>query len=176
MSGQLVYLRFEHLHTLLEVPAGFCQCLCVEAHAVAFHAGKYGHERHFQIGKNGGYLEFLHLLRQGEHEEQGYIGVLGSVVAHFFGRDIGHVLLSFSLGAYEAVDMDGGVAEVNFRQIVHVVPQLRLYNVVGQHRVEHGWAEFRAVACQNVEIVFEVLAHLDNFVAFVERPEYFNIF
>ena len=90
------------------------------------------------------------------------------------GFEVGHVFLLFALGADQLIDVYGLVAQVYLGQIVHVVPQLGLYQVVGQHGVEHGVGEGNAVSVEHGEVVLEVLSYFERVGAFVQRTENLN--
>ena len=78
----------------------------------------------------------LELLLEDVLQFQGNVGIFAGVAVDFGGSEVAHVLLSLAPRADELVDVDGAVVQVDFGQVVHVVPQLGLEYVVGEHRVE----------------------------------------
>ena len=67
--------------------------------------------------------------------------------------------------------MDGLVVEINLRHVVHVVTQLRLDEVVGNHGVPHLTLEGDAVVTQHLEVVLQVLSYLEDGLLFIDGSE-----
>ena len=164
----------------------------VQTHAVALDVHEDGHERHLYLIEEVFHalrLEFLlylieevfHALRLEfllEHvlQLEGDVGVLAGVAVDFGGGEVAHAFLSLVPRADELVDVDGAVVQVDFGQVVHVVPQLGLEYVVGEHRVEEWTLHADAVVLQNNHVVLDVLTHLHRFGVFVERAEFVHNF
>ena len=174
MTCQLVDVGLELLHALRKVLAGLGQRVGVEAHAVHLHACQHGHEWHLYLVEHMGELVFFKFLLERLHELQGDVGVLAGIVANLCGFEVGHVFLLFTLGANQLIDVYGLVAQVYLGQIVHVVSQLGLHQVVGQHGVEHGVGEGNAISVEYGEVVLEVLSYFERVGVFVQRTEYLN--
>ena len=75
MSGEGVDVVFERCEAFVEEAARFGQRLGIEAHAVALHAGQYGHERHLHVGEEWQQAVLLQLAEQGGVQLQGDVGV-----------------------------------------------------------------------------------------------------
>ena len=67
--------------------------------------------------------------------------------------------------------MDGLVAQVDFRQIVHVVSQFGLKHVMGEHGVEKLAFHPDSVILEDNHIVLDILSHLHGFLVFEEGAE-----
>ena len=67
--------------------------------------------------------------------------------------------------------MNSSVAEVDFREVVHIVPLLGLKDIVREHRVEHGGGNLDSVVGKHVKVELDVLPHLHNFFRKEERAE-----
>ena len=67
--------------------------------------------------------------------------------------------------------MNSSVAEVDFREVVHIVPLLGLKDIVREHRVEHWGGNLDAVVGKHVKVKLNVLPHLHNFFRKEERAE-----
>ena len=72
--------------------------------------------------------------------------------------------------------MNGLVIKVYLRQVVHVVMQLRLYDVVGEHGVEHFAFQPYIILCQHLIVVFQVLSYLQYLLVLIDRLEYLHNF
>ena len=70
--------------------------------------------------------------------------------------------------------MDGLIVEIDFSHVVHVVMQLGLDEVVGNHRVEHRTCETDVVVAQHLEVVLQVLSNLDDFGVLIHLFKYIN--
>ena len=80
-------------------------------------------------------------------------------------------MTSASLRSDEFLDVDGLVVEVYLSEVVHVVAELGLHEVVGEHGVEEGRGEGDAVAREHVEVVLHVLPHLEDAAALDDGTE-----
>ena len=67
--------------------------------------------------------------------------------------------------------MDCLVVKINLCHIIHVVSQLWLNEVVGNHGVEHLAAHLDAVVAQHLDVVFHILSDFQNIFVFVQRFE-----
>ena len=67
--------------------------------------------------------------------------------------------------------MDGLIVEEHFGEVIHVVVELWLDEIVGEHRIEHLALNLYAVVHQHLVIVFDVLSHFQDFWVLVERFE-----
>ena len=67
--------------------------------------------------------------------------------------------------------MNSSVAEVDFREVVHIVPLLGLKDIVREHRVEHWGGNLDAVVGKHVKVELDVLSHLHDFFRKEERSE-----
>ena len=68
--------------------------------------------------------------------------------------------------------MDGLVVEKSLGHIVHVVMQLRIYQIVGNHGVEHRTLYLNAVIAQHLHVVLNILSDFQCFLVFIDRFEY----
>ena len=150
------------------------QCLGVYAHARRLHVGQHPDERHLYVVEQRGAVGLVNARAQHVVELQRDVGILGGVGAHGLGRHVAHTLLALALGADELVDVYGLVAEQRLGHVVHVVPQLGLEHVVGEHGVEELAAEGHAVAHEHLHVVLYVLSHLQYALVLVQRTEYLH--
>ena len=67
--------------------------------------------------------------------------------------------------------MDGAVLEQRLGHVVHVVSQLGLDEVVGDHRVPHRPGQHHAIVAKHLQVILDVLSDLQNRRVFVERFE-----
>ena len=139
--------------------------------AVALQVDQHGDEGHLYLVEEAGGVVGLQLFLQHGFQAEGDVGVLAGVAADVGGGQVAHGLLSLAARADELVDVDGAVVQVDFGQVVHVVPQLGLQDVVGQHRVEQGACHACAVVLQDDDVILDVLSHLQALFIFVEGAE-----
>ena len=163
MAAQAEDFVFQLLHALCKVAFGFGQRVGVQTYAVALHVGQHRHERHLDVVEQAVGAGLFYLVGQHALQAQGDVSILAGIFINLCGREVGHVFLLASLGADEFLNVDGLVVQVDFGQVVHVVAQLGLQHVVGQHRVEHRAGQTDAVSGQHVEVVLDVLADFQNF-------------
>ena len=155
----------------VEVRGRLLQGFRVEAHAVALDVHEDGHERHLYFIEEMFHALRLEFLLEDVLQLEGDVGVFAGVAVDFGGGEVAHALLSLAPRADELVDVDGAVVQVDFGQVVHVVPQLGLEHVVGEHGVEERTLHADAVVLQDNHVVLDVLPHLHRFRVFVERAE-----
>ena len=156
---QAVHFFFYLVHAGGEVARGFLQGFGIDAHTVAFHIGKYGHERHFDVAEEGFGIVLLQFFLQYVFQLQGDIGILARVPIYIDRVKVAHILLVLSFRADEFFYFDGFVVQVDFGKVVHSVMQFGLEHIVGYHRVEHFALQFYSVVRQDQHIVFDVLSH-----------------
>lgn len=171
VARQGVDLALDGLHALSEKAARGGQGPGVEAHAGALHVGQHGHEGYLDFTEDAPGAALLHLAREGLHEAQRDVGVFAGIIAHGGGREVGHVELPLAARTDELLDVDGAVVEVALGQGVHVVVQLGLYDVMGQHCVEHRAGKRDAVGGEHLQVVFQVLPHLADGGVLVDGAE-----
>ena len=102
---------------------------------------------------------------------QGDVGILSRILVDLGGLEVTHRLLVFAFGSDEFLYMDGLVTQKRLGHIVHVVVELGLDEIVGEHGVEHATAQFHTIAAQHFVVVLDVLANLQNVGVFVEWLE-----
>ena len=105
---------------------------------------------------------------------QGDVGIFRSVFADVGGWHVTHRLLILSARSDKLVDVDGLVVQINLRHVIHVVAQLRLEQIMGNHRVEHLTFEFYSIVGEHLKVVLHVLPDFENMLAFVHRSENFE--
>ena len=167
-AGQAVDVLFDVAEAVGEV----CRCLAqgfgVYAHAVALQVDEHGHQGHLHVAQQGLGARLFKFLVQHVPEAEGDVGILAGVAVDVGGREVGHGLLAPALVAQQFFDVDGAVVQVDFGQVVHVVAQLGLEDVVGQHGVEQRTPDLHAVVLQHNHVVLDVLPHLQGLRVFVE--------
>ena len=141
---------------------------------MALHLGKNGHEGHLNIREHLPHPNFAHFIDKMGHETQRHVGIFAGIIADGGGRKVGHIFLPLTLRAYQRFDGDGFIFKIYLGKVVHVVIQLGLHKIVGQHGVEHRSRQTDATARQDVQVVFQILADLQNFVALIQGSENFN--
>ena len=67
--------------------------------------------------------------------------------------------------------MDGLVVQIDFRQIVHVVPEFGLKHVMGKHGVEKLALHPDSVILEDNHIVLDILSYFHGFFVFEEWAE-----
>ena len=168
----------EFLGLLFEFDAVFAQRLHVDLHAKVLHLGEHRQQRRFDG------LEDVNLLLQlRPHlrgELPGHIRVLRGVVGDLpsvLRRDIGHGGLAEEivlLGADEAGDRHGRVAQIRLRKVIHAVALIRIDQGVRQHGVKERPADLDAMRKQHAEVEFEVVADFLGALAGEHRAEFFE--
>ena len=162
------------VHAFREDARGLLEGFGVEAHAAHLHVGQHRHKRHLYLLKQPLTAHLLEPWLQDVLQLQRHVGVFGSILVDILRVEVGHVLLSLSLGAYELLDVDGPVVEQLFGHVVHVVFQFGLDDVVGEHGVPHFAAHPHSIVAQHLKVVLDVLAHFERRGVLVERFENVN--
>ena len=147
------------------------QRLGVQPHARQLHVRQHVDQWHLDVPEQPLGVHFLQLRLQDVLQPQRDVRVLGGVLIDFPGRQVPHVGLLLSLGAYQLFYVDGLVVEIHLRHVVHVVPQLGLQEVVGYHRVEQAASHLHAIVPQHLYVVLDVLSHLQYPLVFVNGFE-----
>ena len=104
-------------------------------------------------------------------EAQCDVGILTGVDIDALGGEVAHALLIAPFLADELLDVYGAVAEIGLCQKIHVVPQLRLDDIVGDHGVKQRAADIHPVTREDYHVIFDVLSYLERTLIADERTE-----
>lgn len=144
-AGQLVDGFLDFLQTGCEVCRGLLKGFGVDAHTVGLYVHQYGDKGHFDFVEEAFYSLCFQFLFKDVFQLQGNVSVFAGVTIDFFGCEIAHTFLVLPARAYQFVDVDGLIVQVDFGQVVHVMSQLGLKHVVGKHGVEQRALHFDSV-------------------------------
>ena len=103
-------------------------------------------------------------------EAQGDIGILAGIVTDYRRLHLGHRTLLLAVPD-EFLDVDGLIVEIGLGQIVHAVAHLWMEQIVGYHRVEHRAAQLDVIVAEHLEVVFQVLPHLEDLHVLIDGAE-----
>ena len=80
-------------------------------------------------------------------ELEGDVCILHSILGLLVQRDITHITLIFSFFTYQFGDRLCAVVQIGFRQNIHVMSHIRIYDIMSDHGV--------IVWSDDLEVVFE---------------------
>ena len=169
---QLIDMMFDFCKTIGKIIGSLLQCICINAHTVHLHVGKHRNQWHLYIPEQ---ILAFYLLELGfEHifQSQCDVGILGCILVNFRWSKVAHRLLVLALRTYQLLDVNRLVVEEDFGEIVHVVIELWLDDVVGEHRIKHLSLYLHTIVHQHLVIVLDVLSHFQDFRVLVEWFEY----
>ena len=159
------------VHFLRELGGEVGQRGGVHGDALEFHVHEHGDQRRFDFVEDALLALLLEQRFEGGAELPGDIGVFGGVFGDFGDRHVGHVDLAGLGVADELADGDGGVAEIDFGEIIHAVAHLRFEEAVGDHGVEELAADRHALPFEDAEIELEVVADFFDALGFEHGAE-----
>ena len=173
-ARHFVYPLLQFLHAGGEYLRCFGKRGGVYAHAVHLHFGKYFDQRHLYFVEQFFCSGFFQLRFKNVLEPQCDVGIFRRILVNLRGWEVAHALLVLATRSDEFVNVYGAVVEINFRHVVHVVSQFRLYEIMGYHGVEHFSGEGHSVVAQHLHVILDVLSHFHDFIVFVYRFKYIN--
>ena len=107
-------------------------------------------------------------------ELQSDIGILNRILGLLIEWDIAHGPLIFSFFPNQCGNGLGGIVEVGTRQNIHVVPPIRIDEVMSQQGVVKGPNHAQLIVGQYFEIVFEVMRDLFDAVVFKKGTKFID--
>ena len=96
------------------------------------------------------------------HQLPRYVRIFGRVLTNVLHGHFTHRALPLTARPDERLDGDGAIAEVGFGEVIHVVAQLGVEQVVGDHRVEEWAVDSDTVFDQHHEVELDVLPHFPD--------------
>ena len=161
-AGQRVDLFLQVAEGRVQLVGRLPERLRVERDAGLFHLCKDGHEGHLNVVKELLRPVFREQWAEVFHQLPRHVGVLRGVFADLLDGHLAHRALPLAARPDERLDGDGAITEVSLGEVIHVVAQLGVEQVVGDHRVEEWAVRTDAVFDQHHEVELDVLPHLTD--------------
>ena len=138
-AGQRVDLFLQAAERCVHCVGRLPERLRVERDAGLFHLCKDGHEGHLNVVKELFRPVFHEQWAEVFHQLPRYVRIFGRVLTNVLHRHFTHRALPLTARPDERLDGDGAITEIGLGEVIHVVTQLGVEQVVGDHRVEE-WA------------------------------------
>ena len=156
------------VHTGGKLFAGFSQRPRIETHAVHLHFCQDWHQGHLDVVEQILTLMFLQFRLQLVFQLKGDVGILAGIFIDEGGGEVAHGTLVLSFRTNQLVDVDGLVMQIHLSHVVHVVMQLGLNEVVGNHGVPQLTLQLDMIVAEHLQVILQILTNLQNMLVFIE--------
>ena len=170
-TGKFIDMLLNLLHPGCEHTGSLLQRLRIDSHPIHLHLGKHRHERHLDVPEQILGTILLEFRFQLVLQLKSDVGILGSIFVNLLRHEVAHVFLLLPLRSDKLLDVYRLIVEINLSHVVHVVTQLRLDEIVGNHSVKHFSLHLDTIVVQHLDVVLHVLSDFQNLLVFVERFE-----